>query len=51
MNIFMPTGAGVSAVGGLGAFRDKEDLWTCFDPMTLAASEAFARDPDEVHAF
>ena len=51
MNIFVLTGAGVSAESGLGTFRDKDGLWTRFDPMKLATPEAFAHSPDEVHAF
>jgi NAD-dependent deacetylase len=51
MNIFVLTGAGVSAESGLGTFRDKGGLWARFDPMTLATPEAFARDPERVHAF
>ncbi|ANY77484.1 NAD-dependent protein deacylase [Microvirga ossetica] len=51
MNIFVLTGAGVSAESGLGTFRDKDGLWTRFDPMKLATPEAFAQNPDEVHAF
>lgn len=51
MKLFILTGAGCSAESGLGTFRDKEGLWTRFDPMKLATPQAFARDPDEVHAF
>ena len=51
MNIFVLTGAGASAASGLGTFRDKEGLWTRFDPRKLATPEAFARGPNEVHAF
>jgi NAD-dependent deacetylase len=51
MKIFVLIGAGVSAESGLGTFRDKDGLWTRFDPMRLATPEAFARQPDEVHAF
>ena len=51
MNIFVLTGAGVSAESGLGTFRDKDGLWARFDPMKLATPEAFARAPDQVHAF
>jgi NAD-dependent deacetylase len=51
MNIFVLTGAGVSAQSGLGTFRDKDGLWSHFDPMKLATPEAFAREPDQVHAF
>jgi NAD-dependent protein deacetylase/lipoamidase len=49
--IFVLTGAGVSAESGLGTFRDKGGIWERFDPMQLATPEAFARDPERVHAF
>jgi NAD-dependent deacetylase len=51
MNIFVLTGAGVSAESGLGTFRDKDGLWARFDPMKLTTPEAFGRAPDPVHAF
>ncbi len=51
MRIFVLTGAGVSAESGLGTFRDKGGIWAKFNPMTLATPEAFAHDPDQVHAF
>src|ERR671910_1738174 len=51
MKIFLLTGAGASAESGLGTFRDKDGLWSRFDPMKLATPEAFAHDPDQVHAF
>ena len=51
MNIFILTGAGVSAESGLGTFRDKGGIWSRFDPLKLATPEAFAHDPDQVHAF
>ncbi len=52
-NIFVLTGAGISAESGLGTFRDKggQGIWAKFDPMKLATPEAFARDPDAVLAF
>jgi NAD-dependent deacetylase len=52
-NIFILTGAGISAESGLGTFRDKrgEGIWARFDPMKLATPEAFARDPEAVLAF
>jgi len=52
-NIFVLTGAGVSAESGLGTFRDTkgEGIWAKFDPMKLATPEAFARDPETVLAF
>jgi NAD-dependent deacetylase len=51
--IFVLTGAGVSAESGLGTFRDKkgEGIWAKFDPTKLATPEAFARDPEAVLAF
>jgi NAD-dependent deacetylase len=51
MNIFILTGAGLSAESGLGTFRDKGGIWSKFDPMKLATPSAFARSPDDVHAF
>jgi NAD-dependent deacetylase len=53
INVFVLTGAGVSAESGLGTFRDKKDqeIWAKFDPMRLATPEAFARNPSEVLAF
>jgi NAD-dependent deacetylase len=52
-NIFVLTGAGLSAESGLGTFRDKrgEGIWAKFDPMKLATPEAFARAPETVLAF
>lgn len=52
-NIFVLTGAGVSAESGLGTFRDKsgEGIWARFDPMKLATPEGFAEDPQAVLAF
>lgn len=50
-NIFVLTGAGISAESGLGTFRDRGGLWARFDPMTLATPEAFARDPETVLDF
>ncbi len=50
-NIFILTGAGVSAESGLGTFRDKDGHWARFDPMKLATPEGFAADPRAVLAF
>jgi len=52
-NIFVLTGAGVSAESGLGTFRDRtgEGIWARFDPMKLATPEGFERDPEAVLAF
>ncbi|TXM88182.1 NAD-dependent protein deacylase, partial [Methylobacterium sp. WL103] len=50
-NVFVLTGAGVSAESGLGTFRDRGGMWARFDPMRLATPEAFAADPDTVIDF
>jgi NAD-dependent deacetylase len=52
-NVFVLTGAGISAGSGLGTFRDPngQGVWARFDPTKLATPEAFARDPDAVLAF
>ncbi len=52
-NIFVLTGAGISAESGLGTFRDRKGggIWAKFDPMKLATPEAFERDPETVLAF
>lgn len=51
MKLFVLTGAGCSAESGLGTFRDVDGIWKRFDPLKLATPQAFARKPDEVHAF
>ena len=51
MNVFVLTGAGVSAESGLGTFRDLGGLWTQYDLTEVATPEGFARDPAKVHAF
>jgi len=51
LRLFVLTGASISAESGLGTFRDQGGLWKRFDPMKLATPEAFARDPQAVHAF
>ena len=46
MNVFILTGAGVSAESGLGVFRGPgAAMWKRYDPMQLATPEAFVRDP------
>ncbi|MGU3536490.1 SIR2 family NAD-dependent protein deacylase [Methylobacterium sp. A54F] len=50
-DIFVLTGAGISAESGLGTFRDRGGIWSRFDPMRLATPEAFAADPDTVLDF
>ena len=51
MNLFILTGAGISAESGLKTFRDPGGLWEEHDPRDLATPEAFARDPALVHRF
>src|SRR4026207_572341 len=51
MNIFVLTGAGVSAESGLGTFRDRDGLWSRFDPMKLATPHALPRAPAPARAF
>ncbi|MGD9545358.1 MAG: NAD-dependent deacylase [Methylocystis sp.] len=52
MNVFILTGAGVSAESGLGVFRGPgAAMWKRYDPMQLATPEAFARNPALVHDF
>src|ERR1700722_16132793 len=50
-NIFVLTGAGISAESGLGTFRDKkgEGIWARFVPMKLARPEALAPEPNAAH--
>lgn len=45
------TGAGVSAESGLGTFRDRDGIWTKYDPYKVATPEAFAADPQTVLDF
>jgi NAD-dependent deacetylase len=51
MNVFVLTGAGISAESGLGTFRDAGGVWTQYDLREVATPEGFARDPARVHAF
>lgn len=51
MKIFVLTGAGVSAESGLGAFRDKDGMWTRYDLSEVATPEGFARNPALVRDF
>jgi NAD-dependent deacetylase len=49
--IVILTGAGISKESGLDTFRDPEGLWSRVRIEDVATPEAFARDPDRVHAF
>ena len=51
MNVFVLTGAGISAESGLGTFRDAAGLWSQYDLNEVATPEGFARNPAKVHAF
>ncbi len=50
-NIVILTGAGVSAESGLATFRGPDGLWEGHRVEDIATPEAFARDPELVHAF
>ena len=50
-NIFVLTGAGVSAESGLATFRGPDGLWEGHRVEDVCTPEAFVRDPALVHAF
>jgi NAD-dependent deacetylase len=49
--IVVLTGAGISRESGLATFRDADGIWARVRIEDVATPEAFARDPDRVHAF
>ena len=49
--IVILTGAGISKESGLSTFRDADGIWATVNIEDVATPEAFARDPDRVHAF
>jgi NAD-dependent deacetylase len=49
--IVILTGAGISQESGLETFRDPDGIWARVRIEDVATPEAFARDPDRVHAF
>jgi len=49
--IVVLTGAGISRESGLHTFRDADGIWAQVRIEDVATPEAFARDPDRVHAF
>jgi NAD-dependent deacetylase len=50
-NIFILTGAGISAESGLATFRGPDGLWEGHRVEDVATPEAFARDPALVQKF
>ena len=50
-NIVVLTGAGISAESGLSTFRGPDGLWEGHRVEDVCTPEAFARDPELVHAF
>ena len=49
--IVILTGAGISQESGLETFRDPDGIWAKVRIEDVATPEAFARDPERVHAF
>jgi len=49
--IVILTGAGVSKESGLDTFRDVDGIWSKVRVEDVATPEAFARNPERVHAF
>ena len=50
-NVFILTGAGISAESGLKTFRDANGLWENFNVEDVASIEGFAKNPKLVHEF
>jgi NAD-dependent deacetylase len=49
--IVVLTGAGISRESGLHTFRDADGIWAQVRIEDVCTPEAFARDPERVHAF
>lgn len=49
--IVILTGAGISRESGLSTFRDPDGIWATVRVEDVATPEAFARNPEQVHAF
>jgi NAD-dependent deacetylase len=47
-SVIVLTGAGVSAESGVPTFRDRDGIWSRFDPEELATPEGFSRNPEKV---
>lgn len=50
-NIFILTGAGISAESGLKTFRDSDGLWEGHRVEDVATPDAYAANPELVHDF
>ncbi|MBP5615303.1 MAG: NAD-dependent deacylase [Alphaproteobacteria bacterium] len=50
-NVFILTGAGISAESGLKTFRDTNGLWENFKVEDVASIEGFIKNPKLVHDF
>ena len=50
-NVFILTGAGISAKSGLSTFRDKGGLWSRYRIEDVASIEGYRRDPQRVLEF
>lgn len=50
-SLCVSTGAGMSAESGIDTFRDKDGLWSRFNPLELATPDAFRADPKKVWAW
>jgi NAD-dependent deacetylase len=50
-DIVVLTGAGISRESGLHTYRDADGIWARHRIEDVATPEAFARDPEAVHAF
>jgi len=50
-SVVILTGAGISKESGLDTFRDADGIWSKVRWEDVATPEAFARDPERVHAF
>ena len=50
-NVFILTGAGISAESGLSTFRDKDGLWSRYKIEDVASIEGYRRDPHRVLEF
>ncbi len=51
VSIVALTGAGISQESGLETFRDPDGIWSKVRLEDVVTPEAFARDPEAVHAF